>query len=573
MEQPAVIVSPPTIRGSVSNKRLVAIMVGVLLGMLLSALDQTVVGTALPQIVADLGGLDHYSWVVTSYLLTSTVGVPIYGKLSDIYGRRIFFVGGMVVFLLGSALSGQSHTMTQLILFRGVQGLGAGAMMPIAIALIGDIFPPAERGKWQGLLMAVFGLATIVGPSLGGWLTDNWGWPWVFYVNMPVGVLAIGTTVLALPTLTSGQEHAIDYVGAALLILGGVPLLLGISWGGTEYPWGSAQIIGLLVLAVVVLVGFLLWENRFPEPILAPSLFKNSIFTVSVIATFIVAAGMFGAILYLPLFIQAVVGESATNSGAILTPMMLGFMVSSVIGGWLLSRTGRYKVLAVVGFAIAAVGMFLLARMDADVTSRVVVRDMIITGLGIGVSMSLFTIVVQNAFPFRMLGQVTAAIQFFRSIGSTIGVAVLGTIMTTQFHSAFYANLPATVKQSVPPEQLAQLDNPQLLLSADAVAKVKQGFEALGPQGLQLFDQITATIRLSLSSAITDLFMVSTGAMIAALVASFFLKEIPLRKGHHEEGVLVDAAEPFTEGVGEWAQGNEQEVHIPGVGTPQRASD
>src|SRR5438876_3505559 len=269
---------------TLSRGRLFSILIGVLLGMLLAALDQTIVGTALPRIVANLGGLDHYAWVVTAYLLASTVSIPIYGKLSDIYGRRTIFILGMVIFLAGSALAGTSQNMTQLIIYRGIQGLGAGAMMPIAMAIIGDIFPPAERGKWQGLIVAVFGLASIVGPTLGGWITDNWGWRWVFYVNMPVGIIAILTAGFVLPKFVNKRKHIIDYLGAITLVAGFVPLLLAFSWAGTQYAWGSWQIIGLFIFLAVMLVTFFLVELRATEPIISPQLFKNSIFSISSIA-------------------------------------------------------------------------------------------------------------------------------------------------------------------------------------------------------------------------------------------------------------------------------------------------
>src|SRR6266567_4537930 len=285
--------------------------------------------------------------------------------LSETLGRRRLFsiligvILGMVIFLVGSALAGTSQNMTQLIIYRGIQGLGAGAMMPIAMAIIGDLFPPAERGKWQGLIVAVFGLASIVGPTLGGWITDNWGWRWVFYVNMPVGVIAILTAGFVMPKAVRRLQHKIDYLGVVTLVAGTVPLLLAFSWAGTQYAWGSWQIISLFSFSVVMLITFFLVEMRATEPIISPQLFKNSIFTVSTIAMFLVSAGMFGAILYLPLFVQGVLGNTATDSGLVLTPLMLGFMFSSIVGGQLLSRTGRYKILAMIGFTIAAIGMFM----------------------------------------------------------------------------------------------------------------------------------------------------------------------------------------------------------------------
>ena len=533
---------PQALQATVSRERLILILIGVMLGMLLAALDQTIVGTALPRIVANLGGLEHYAWVATAYLLASTVSIPIYGKLSDIYGRRTFFIGGMVIFLAGSALAGTSQDMTQLIIYRGIQGLGAGAMMPIALAIIGDIFPPAERGKWSGLFTAVFGLATIIGPTLGGWITDNWGWRWVFYVNMPVGALAILTAGFVLPKAVRRIQHKIDYIGAATLVAGAVPLLLAFSWAGTQYAWDSWQIIGLFAFAAVMLVLFFWIETRAAEPIISPRLFKNSIFLVSTIAMFLVSAGMFGAILFLPLFIQGVIGDSATNSGAVLTPLMFGFMFSSIVGGQLLSRTGRYKILAICGFIVAAVGMFLLSRMSITTREGEVIRNMIITGLGIGVMMSLFTVVVQNAFPFRQLGEVTSSLTFFRSIGQTIGVAVMGTIMTNGFQSALQSNTPQAITRVVPPSRLAQLQNPQVLLDPNVLARIQHGFAAFGAPGLALFHQFVEAIRVSLATAITNVFVLGFVVMLLGLFVSLFLREIPLRKSNTAHAQAAQAA-------------------------------
>lgn len=504
------------------------IIVGLILGMLLAALDQTVVGTAMPHVIAELGGqAQTIAWVATSYLLASTVGVPIYGKLSDIYGRRVFFMGGMLVFLLGSALSGASHDMTQLIIFRGVQGLGAGALMPIAQAIIADIFPPLERGKWQGLFMAVFGLATIVGPFLGGWITDQWGWRWVFYVNMPVGAIALVTAGFTIPSIISHRKHRIDYFGSATLIAWTVPLLLALTWGGNQYAWDSWQIIGLLTGAAVMLLTFLVIEARAAEPIISPRLFKSSIFTVSSLATFLLAGGMFGAIFFLPYFVQYVMGESATNSGEVLTPMMLGFMVSSIVGGQLLSRTGRYKILALVGFTIAIFGMLLLSKMDASATDQLLIRNMLITGLGIGVMMSLFTIVVQNAFPVQKIGEVTATLAFFRSMGSTIGLAVFGAVFTNALAANIKSNMPAALKPFIPVSQLTNLGQTQ-----GGSGDLQAAFARFGPQGEVLYHQLLAAIKVSFASSISEVFLMGASMMALAFFATLFLKEIPLRKSN-----------------------------------------
>ena len=524
-----------SIRDTVSSRRLIFVLIGVVLGMLLSALDGTIVGTAMPTIIADLGGLSHYAWVFTAYMLASTVTVPIYGKLSDIYGRRFFFIMAMVIFLAGSALSGLSQNMTELIIFRAIQGLGAGGLMPLAMATIGDVFPPAQRAKWGAGLTAIFGLATIIGPSLGGIITDNLGWQWVFYVNMPIGALAIVTTSIAMPAHTRRQSHTIDYRGVGALIAWSVPLLLAFSLGGNDFRWGSWQIIGMIVFAVLMLGVFLRTEARAKEPVLSLAFFKNPIFTVSMIVTFLTSMGMFGAISYLPLFVQGVVGSSATNAGAVLTPMMLGFIVSSMISGQILARTGRYKVIALVGFAIGAAGLFLLAGMDVHATNAIVVQRMVLTGLGIGVSMSLFTIIVQNAVPLAQMGAATAALTFFRSIGGTVGLALLGSVMTNRFNSAFDKNLPDTLKQRLPPAQLTALRNPQVLLSHDATTKIHDSFGAFGAQGDVLFGQLMLAIRQSLTTAITSLFAVAAIAMVLAFVAVIFLKEIPLRKSNRAE--------------------------------------
>ncbi|HLY31781.1 MAG TPA: MDR family MFS transporter [Ktedonobacterales bacterium] len=536
-------------------KQLIPVLIGLMLGMLLAALDQTVVGTAMPHVVASLGGQNNLSWVYTAYLLASTVGVPIYGKLSDIYGRRIFFLGGMVVFLAGSALSGASQNMTELIAFRAIQGLGAGALMPIAQAAIGDIFPPAERGKWQGLFVSVFGLATIVGPLLGGWLTDNGPvlgslvtdttrWRWVFYVNMPVGALALITAGLTLPRQFHRRRHVIDYIGSTLLIVWAVPLLLAVSLGGQTYAWGSWQIISLFAVAAAGLIAFLFAEFRATEPIINPRLFKNSIFTVSTMTMFLVSAGMFGAILFLPYFTQDVLNETATNSGVVLTPMMLGFMFSSIVGGQLLSRTGRYKIIALVGFAVATAGMFLLSQMTVNTSNGELVRNMVITGLGIGVMMSLFTIVVQNAFPLSKIGEVTASLSFFRSMGATIGLAVLGSVLTNTLPTNIENNLPAALKKIIPSSQISSgLGNP----SSGGGSSLQQAFAKFGPEGQILYQQFEHAIRVGLAQSLTEMFFIGAVIMAFGFMLTLFLREIPLRKGRGPAESAPQAAQDIAE--------------------------
>src|SRR6266566_3116906 len=448
-------------------------MLGVLMVMLLASLDQTIVSTAMPRVIADLQGFDRYTWVSTAYLLTSTVMVPIYGKLSDLFGRKPIFLFGVVIFLIGSALSGASQSMNELIAFRAFQGLGAGALMPIAIAIIGDLFTPRERGKWQGLTGGVWGLSAIIGPTLGGWITQNTSWRWVFYVNLPVGLAAMLVLIFLMPSLRStGKQVSIDYIGAALLILGTVPLLLGFSWAGSQYDWLSPQILGLFAVSLVASTAFVIYEARLErlggQPIIEPSLFKNSIFTVSTIITIIFGMGLFGSIFFIPLFVQGVIGTSATNSGLILTPLMLTSIVGSVLSGQLVSRLGKYKWIAITGMVISVAGSLLLVRLDVNATNNDVLIAMLVLGLGMGFGMALYTLIVQNALP-QKIGQATSALVFFRSIGGTIGLAAMGSLMTSAYLPAFKNALSAAVKQFVPATTLAVFNNPQILLSPDAL--------------------------------------------------------------------------------------------------------
>jgi EmrB/QacA subfamily drug resistance transporter len=514
---------------NLNRRRTWLVLASVMAGMLLAAVDQTVVGTAMPRVIADLNGMSHYAWVATAYLLVSTASMPIWGKLSDAYGRKVFFIVGMALFMLGSALCGQAHSMTELILYRGLQGLGGGAMMPINQAIIGDLFPPAERGKWIGLLMSVFGLATIIGPTLGGYITDNLGWRWVFYVNLPVGIPALILAAIALPAHVRLQKHQIDYAGAAILVAASVPLLLAFSWGGTTYPWGSATIIGLFAFSVVAWVAFALYENRTAEPILSPGLFKNRTFFVSSTAGFVAMAGMFGAIMFLPLFVQGVRGDSATNSGLVLTPLMLGFIASSITSGQILSRTGRYKWMIIISFVITVLGLYLMSTMGIGTSQGTLVAFMVITGLGMGVSMTAFTIVVQNAFPLSRLGEVTAGLQFFRSIGGTIGLAIFGTVLNNQFASAMHAKLPVALRAAAA-KNPALLSNPQVLVSAQAKAKLSTSFDQFGSQGHTLFQQFMGAVRGSLDVAIGDLFIIAAAVTGLGVLVLFLLKEVPLRK-------------------------------------------
>lgn len=535
LESPQAVPQRDTETPRYSRRDVLLTMAGVLMVMLLASLDQTIVSTAMPHVIADLQGFDRYTWVTTAYLLTSTVMVPIYGKLSDLLGRKSVFLFGVIIFLLGSAASGASQSMNQLIVFRAFQGIGAAALMPIAMAIIGDLFTPRERGKWQGVTGAVFGLSSIVGPAAGGWITENASWRWVFYVNLPVGIIALLVLIFLMPTLhRRAQRVSIDYLGAALLVMGTVPLLLGFTWAGSQYAWLSPQIIGLFAFALVTLTVFGIYEGnlarRDKQPIIDPRLFKSSVFSLSVLITTITSMGMFGSIFFLPLFAQGVLGISATNSGFLLSPMMIALITSSVISGQLVSRTGKYKWIAIVGMLITVGGTLLLYRLDVHSMPLDLTLAMIVLGFGLGFGMALYTIIVQNAWQNK-IGEATSALTFFRQIGATVALAAMGSIMSAAYIPAFHDALPASVKHILPAQVLSFFDNPNILLSADAQKQMMTKFASFGPQGMALYQQLLEAVKVGLTQGIHNVFILSTVLMILGLVAVFFLKEIPLRGG------------------------------------------
>ena len=533
-----------------TRRETILTMIGVLMVMLLASLDQTIVSTAMPRVIADLHGFDRYTWVSTAYLLTSTVTVPIYGKLSDLFGRKPIFLFGIVLFLAGSALSGASQDMNQLIAFRAFQGLGAGALMPIAIAVVGDLFTPRERGKWQGVTGAVWGLSAILGPTLGGSITQYSTWRWVFYVNLPVGIAAMLVLIFLMPTLRGkAQKVSIDYIGAALLVLGTVPLLLGFTWAGTQYAWNSPQIIGIFAGSIIVLAGFVVYEalleRRGGQPVLEPSLFKNRIFVVSALVTAIFGMGLFGSIFFIPLFVQGVVGSSATNSGLILTPLMLTSIVGSIVSGQLVSRLGKYKWLAILGMIISVAGTFLLVRLSVTSGNTDVLIAMLVLGLGMGFGMSLYTLIVQNALPGK-IGQSTAALTFFRSIGGTIALAAMGSILNTAYLPAFQGALPGSIKQAATSSpQLGQFlglfNNPQVLLQPGVEAQLQTTAAHQGPAALTVFNQVIESVKVGLTAGIHNVFIMSMVIMLVGTVAVLFLREIPLRGGRSKQASDADA--------------------------------
>ncbi len=447
--------------------RILAIYSGLMVTLLLAALDQTIVATALPKVVSDLGGLSQYSWVFTAYMLGSTVTVPLYGKLGDVHGRKPLFIVAILIFLVGSALCGAAQNMWELVVFRAVQGVGAGGLFPLTLAMVGMIVPPRDRGRYQGLIGSVFAAASIIGPLVGGFIVDNASWRWIFYVNLPVGAAALAVIVVTMPRRPYKQEHSIDWLGAAILGIGTSALLLGLVWGGRDYPWGSTQVIGALVASAVLLAVFGLWERRVQEPIIPFDLLRNRTVAASVACMALVGAAMFGTISYVPLFVQGVIGTSATSSGVVLTPLLLGAVTTSFLAGQIVSRTGRYRPNTLIGPIVLGSAELLLWRMGVNTTNGEAARNMVIAGIGLGMMMQIFVLSVQNSVTRAAMGTATALTQFSRSTGATLGVTLMGALVNQ--------GLPASVQSEgvavhrLPPAgraALAHALHPAFLLAA-----------------------------------------------------------------------------------------------------------
>jgi EmrB/QacA subfamily drug resistance transporter len=506
-------------QAQLSHRQVLLVFSGLMLGMLLASLDQMIVSTALPTIVGELGGLEHLSWIITAYLLTSTTSMPLYGKLSDLFGRKLLFQFAISVFLVGSLLSGASQNMLELIAFRAVQGLGAGGIMTMAQAMIGDIISPRERGRYQGYLGTVFALSSVAGPLLGGLFTDHLTWRWVFYINLPLGLLALVVTQTVLKLPFQRQEHPIDYLGSALMVGGISSLLLVTTWGGTEFPWGSPEIIGLSVAGVVLVCLFLVQETRAPEPLLPLRLFKEHVFSVGAVIMFVLGLAMFGSVAFLPIYLQVVGGASATTSGLRMVPLMLGVVVTSILAGQMITKTGKYRFFPISGTAITTLGLYLLSRLDAGSGPLEVSTYMVVLGVGLGMIMQVIVLAVQNAVPYRDLGIATAGANLFRSLGAAFGVAIFGSVLNNRLDYYLPRLIPTSALNGISSAALTASPAQLRTLPAPVLHGVIEAF----------------------SRSLSTVFLWAVPVVVVSFLASWLLREIPLREHAH---VGAEAAQP-----------------------------
>ena len=523
-----------------SRTQLVLATLGVAVALFLAALDQTVVGVAMPRIVADLRGLDYYAWVTTAYLITSTALVPVAGKLGDMFGRKPFLIAGMIGFVTASALCGMSQNMFELVLFRGLQGAFGGVLFASTFAVMADVFPPEQMAKMSGVFGAVFGLSSMIDPTLGGFLTDGPGWRWAFYINLPLGILAVILVATQLPRVSSSARlRDIDWLGTGFLLAGLTPLLLALSMT-RDHAWLSPPVVGLLALAAVVLVAFYFIESRVEHPIVPFEMFKLNVFAVPAVMAFFSAVGMFGVIIFVPLVYQGVLGTSATNSGQLLTPMQLAVVVTATATGILMARIPRYRFIGTAALAVMALGLVLLAQIGPRSSPWEVTRDIILIGAGLGVTFPLTIAVVQAGLPHNLVGVGTSQINFWRSLGGTMAVAILGSILTNRLPGAVQAKIAA-----LPPSpRLAAVASHggggiQALLDPARLAHAKA---LLPPDLAPTFDQVVGAARLGLAATLHDLFLIAAIVAGVALIASVFLREVPLTRAAEKPAENIEEA-------------------------------
>lgn len=519
-----------------SEKRKITIMIAIITSMFFAAINQTIIGIAMPRIIATLGGLDYYSWAITIYLLTSTVASVLVGKLSDIYGRKPFILTGIGLFMIGALLSGFSTNIIELITYRAIQGAGAGVIMSTVFTAIGDLYQPRERAKWTGVMSAVFGLSSVLGPLMGGYIVDHLNWRWVFWIFLPLGIIAFILILVNFPKVAKREGESVDYWGSLFLTLTIVPLLLAFSWAGDgpdKYAWLSWQILGLFGFTIIAFSIFILIQTKVKTPVLPLGLFKNSVFTVSNLVGFFLNAGMMGAVIYVPFFVQGVKGISPSMAGYVAMPMSIAMLLTSAISGQLITKTGKYKKLAVTGLLVMTLGMVLMYFMDPATPIFVLILYMIILGLGIGAAMPVFSLTVQNAVAPQQLGVATATSQLFRNLGATIGIAVMGSLMSSSIGKKMLelSGGLGQISTDAPldpalAEQLTLFENPQTLLDQP---KIEEALNSLPPESQAIFERMLDLVREAMSYAITTTFLAGAIVASAAVLIALFLKEIPLR--------------------------------------------
>jgi EmrB/QacA subfamily drug resistance transporter len=526
----------------ISKKQIIRIMIGVMTGVLLSALDSTIVGTAMPRIIGELQGMDRYSWPFTAYMLFSTSAAIIFGKLADIYGRKIIFLSGLLIFISASVLCGLSANMTMLIVFRGMQGLGGGILISNAFAIAGELFQGKERGKAMGFIGSMFGLASILGPALGGFITDHLGWRWIFYVNIPVGIISISLIALNLSgKMEEKIKHRIDAGGIVCFIMCIIPLLLALSWGGREKAWNSSLILGLFGISLISLIAFIRVESAAAEPILPLRLFRNRVFNLTMTGAFFSNMVFYGAILFLPLYLQEVQKMSASLSGFLLTPMMIAFTAASVMSGQIASRIGKTKSVSVAGFLLALIGCGMLSLLSQDTAKTYSLSAMIILGVGLGITTPIFNLNAQSVFPVNMIGLLTGTVQFFRSVGGTLGIAMFGSLLMQYIKNGIpkldWGLTPASVR--------TLLSDPKILMNTSAL----EGIKTKVPEAYRGFmEGIFHQLEGLLSSGIAYIFLAALIAAVLAMVSGLFQKECYLKgrapvgqgKPDRQNGVSMD---------------------------------